>query len=152
MRILDVANSLGMQVILTSKSLERLVEVEMKNRLSLTGSQWKIILALNLSDGLSQKELAEKIYVDGSTLVPIMDKMEREELVERRPDPKDRRNNRIFLTKKSESVVDSIIEIILQVRKLAYKGLSQEELESARATLKKIMDNADSVTNKVKLD
>jgi len=152
MRILDVANSLGMQVILTSKSLERLAEVEMKNRLSLTGSQWKIILALNLSDGLSQKELAEKIYVDGSTLVPIMDKMEREELVERRPDPKDRRNNRIFLTKKSESVVDSIIEIILQVRKLAYKGLSQEELESARAILKKIMDNADSVTNKVKLD
>jgi len=152
MRKLDVTNSLGMQVILTSKSLERLAEVEMKNRLSLTGSQWKIILALNLSDGLSQKELAEKIYVDGSTLVPIMDKMEREELVERRPDPKDRRNNRIFLTKKSESVVDSIIEIILQVRKLAYKGLSQEELESARAILKKIMDNADSVTNKVKLD
>jgi len=152
MRKLDVANSLGMQVILTSKSLERLAEVEMKNRLSLTGSQWKIILALNLSDGLSQKELAEKIYVDGSTLVPIMDKMEREELVERIPDPKDRRNNRIFLTKKSESVVDSIIEIILQVRKLAYKGLSQEELESARAILKKIMDNADSVTNKVKLD
>jgi len=152
MRKLDVANSLGMQVILTSKSLERLAEVEMKNRLSLTGSQWKIILALNLSDGLSQKELAEKIAVDGSTLVPIMDKMEREELVERRPDPKDRRNNRIFLTKKSESVVDSIIEIILQVRKLAYKGLSQEELESARAILKKIMDNADSETNKVKLD
>ena len=152
MRILDVANSLGMQVILTSKSLERLVEVEMKNRLSLTGSQWKIILALNLSDGLSQKELAEKIYVDGSTLVPIMDKMEREELVERRPDPKDRRNNRIFLTKKSESVVDSIIEIILQVRKLAYKGLSQGELESARAILKKIMDNADSVANKFELD
>ena len=53
MRKLDVANSLGMQVILTSKSLERLAEVEMKNRLSLTGSQWKIILALNLSDGLS---------------------------------------------------------------------------------------------------
>jgi len=152
MRKLDVANSLGMQVILTSKSLERLAEVEMKNRLSLTGSQWKIILALNLSDGLSQKELAEKIYVDGSTLVPIMDKMEREELVERIPDPKDRRNNRIFLTKKSESVVDSIIEIILQVRKLAYKGLSQGELESARAILKKIMDNADSVANKFKLD
>jgi len=152
MRKLDVTNSLGMQVILTSKSLERLAEVEMKNRLSLTGSQWKIILALNLSDGLSQKELAEKIYVDGSTLVPIMDKMEREELVERIPDPKDRRNNRIFLTKKSESVVDSIIEIILQVRKLAYKGLSQGELESARAILKKIMDNADSVANKFKLD
>jgi len=138
-----------MQVFLTSKSLERLAEAEMKNRLGLTGSMWKVILALNLRDGLSQKELAEKIYVDGSTLVPIIDRMERSRLLERRPDPKDRRNNRIFLTKKSESIVDSIVEIILAVRKAIYKGLSNEEIESSRIILKKIMHNADSTTNKI---
>ncbi|HKC79244.1 MAG TPA: MarR family transcriptional regulator [Nitrosopumilaceae archaeon] len=149
MRKLDVSGSLGMQVFLTSKSLERLAEAEMKNRLSLTGSMWKVILALNLRDGLSQKELAEKIYVDGSTLVPIIDRMERSRLLERRPDPKDRRNNRIFLTKKSESIVDSIVEIILAVRKAIYKGLSNEEIESSRIILKKIMHNADSTTNKI---
>ena len=149
MRKLDVSGSLGMQVFLTSKSLERLAEAEMKNRLGLTGSMWKVILALNLRDGLSQKELAEKIYVDGSTLVPIIDKMERSRLLERRPDPKDRRNNRIFLTKKSESIVDSIVEIILAVRKAIYKGLSNEEIESSRIILKKIMYNADSTTNKI---
>jgi len=149
MRKLDVSGSLGMQVFLTSKSLERLAEAEMKNRLGLTGSMWKVILALNLRDGLSQKELAEKIYVDGSTLVPIIDKMERSRLLERRPDPKDRRNNRIFLTKKSESIVDSIVEIILAVRKAIYKGLSNEEIESSRIILKKIMHNADSTTNKI---
>ena len=149
MRKLDVSGSLGMQVFLTSKSLERLAEAEMKNRLSLTGSMWKVILALNLRDGLSQKELAEKIYVDGSTLVPIIDRMERSRLLERRPDPKDRRNNRIFLTKKSVSIVDSIVEIILAVRKAIYKGLSNEEIESSRIILKKIMHNADSTTNKI---
>jgi len=149
MRKLDVSGSLGMQVFLTSKSLERLAEAEMKNRLGLTGSMWKVILALNLRDGLSQKELAEKIYVDGSTLVPIIDRMERSRLLERRPDPKDRRNNRIFLTKKSESIVDSIVEIILAVRKTIYKGLSNEEIESSRIILKKIMHNADSTTNKI---
>ncbi|OLB89527.1 MAG: hypothetical protein AUH25_06720 [Thaumarchaeota archaeon 13_1_40CM_38_12] len=149
MRKLDVSGSLGMQVFLTSKSLERLAEAEMKNRLGLTGSMWKVILALNLRDGLSQKELAEKIYVDGSTLVPIIDRMERSRLLERRPDPKDRRNNRIFLTKKSESIVDSIVEIILAVRKAIYKGLSNEEIESSRIILKKIMHNADSTTNKI---
>ncbi|TLX82131.1 MAG: MarR family transcriptional regulator, partial [Thaumarchaeota archaeon] len=90
MRKLDLSDSLGMLVFLTSKSLERLAEAEMKKRLGLTSSQWKIIMALNLSDGLSQKELAEKIYVDGSTLVPIIDKMELDGLVERRQDPNDR--------------------------------------------------------------
>ena len=68
MRKLDISDSLSMQVFLTSKSLERLAEAEMKTKLGLTGSNWKIILALNLNDGLSQKELAEKIYVDGSNL------------------------------------------------------------------------------------
>ena len=145
MRKLDLSDSLGMLVFLTSKSLERLAEAEMKKRLGLTSSQWKIIMALNLSDGLSQKELAEKIYVDGSTLVPIIDKMELDGLVERRQDPNDRRNNRIFLTKKSGSVVDSIIEIILELRKIIYNELSQEELESAKKTMKKIIDNADTV-------
>ncbi|TLX95721.1 MAG: MarR family transcriptional regulator [Thaumarchaeota archaeon] len=148
MRKLDLSDSLGMLVFLTSKSLERLAEAEMKKRLGLTSSQWKIIMALNLSDGLSQKELAEKIYVDGSTLVPIIDKMELDGLVERRQDPNDRRNNRIFLTKKSGSVVDSIIEIILELRKIIYNELSQEELESAKKTMKKIIDNADTVANK----
>src|SRR5713226_1574481 len=145
---LDLSDSLGMLVFLTSKSLERLVEAEMKKRLGLTGSKWKIILALNLSDDLSQKELAEKIYVDGSTLVPIIDKMERDGLVQRKQDPNDRRNNRIFLTKKSESIVNSIIEIILELRKIIYKGLSQEELESTKKILKKIFESADTVANK----
>ncbi len=149
---LDLSDSLGMLVFLTSKSLERLAEAEMKKRLGLTGSKWKIILALNLSDDLSQKELAEKIYVDGSTLVPIIDRMERDGLVERRQDQNDRRNNRIFLTKKSESVVNSIIEIILELRKIIYKGLSQEELESAKKILKKIIESADTVANKAMSD
>src|SRR5947208_12198102 len=99
--------------------------------------------------GLVRRNWLKKSTSMGSTLVPIMDKMEREELVERRPDPKDRRNNRIFLTKKSESIVDSIVEIILAVRKAIYKGLSNEEIESSRIILKKIMHNADSTTNKI---
>jgi len=152
MKKIDFENSVGMAIKNASKSLERALDVELRGKFGLSGGQWKVIIALSIQNGLSQKDLAEKIFLDGTTLVPIIDGMEKKELVERKTDPKDRRNNRIFLTKKSESVVDSIIEIILQVRKLAYKGLSQEELESARAILKKIMDNADSVTNKVKLD
>ncbi len=150
MRKLDLKDSIGMLVFLASKSMERAAEYEMKSKLGLTSSQWKVILALNLFNGISQKELADKIYIDGSTLVPIIDKMERGRLVERKPDHDDRRNNRIFLTKQSESTVDSIIEIILQLRKELYKGISQGEQEIIRNVLKKIIDNADNTVNKIK--
>ena len=150
MRKLDISNSLAMSVFLASKSQERLAELEMKKQLGLTPSQWKIILALNISDGLTQKELADKIYVDGSTLVPILDKMEQNGLIERRADSKDRRINRIFLTSKSESTVDSIILIVLQLRKMIYRGLSEDQINSARKILDVMTNNSDDLISSFK--
>jgi MarR family transcriptional regulator for hemolysin len=150
MRKLDISNSLGVSVFLAAKSQERLAELEMKKQLGLTPSQWKIILALSLTDGLTQKELADKIYVDGSTLVPILDKMEQNGLIERKADTNDRRINRIFLTPKSESTVDSIILIVLQLRKMMYKGVSEEEMNSARKVLDAITKNSDELISNSK--
>lgn len=150
MRKLDISDSIGVLIFLAAKSQERLAELEMKKQLGLTPAHWKIILALNITDGLTQKELAEKIYVDGSTLVPVLDKMEKNGLVERRADAKDRRINRIFLTKKSESTVDSIILIVLQLRKMMYKGISEKEINLARKILTTMIKNSDTEINELK--
>jgi len=148
MRKIDLETTLGTTIFLTAKSLERASEYRIKEKLGLTPSQWKIILTLSFFNGISQKELAGKIYVDASTLVPVIDKMEIGGLVERKPDPNDRRNNLVFLTKKSESAVDSIIKILLQLIKEFYKGISQKEQDNIQILLKKIMDNADNTLNK----
>lgn len=150
MRKLDFENSIGSLIFLASKSQERLAEVEIKKHLGLTPAQWKIILALNITDGLTQKELADKIYIDGSTLVPVIDKMEQNGLVERRSDSKDRRINRIFLTKKSESTVDSIIMIVLQLRKMIFHGISESELDLVRNILRTIIKNSDTAISEIK--
>jgi MarR family transcriptional regulator for hemolysin len=150
MRKLDLSESVGALIALASKSQERLAEIEMKKQLGLTPAQWKVILVLNIMDGLTQKEIAEKINVDGSTLVPVIDKMEQSGLVERKADSKDRRNNRIFLTKKSESTVDSIIMIILQLRKIIYNGISEDEISSTRNVLKILIKNSDAASIQAK--
>jgi MarR family transcriptional regulator for hemolysin len=139
-----------MLIALASKSQERLADLEMRKQLGLTPAHWRVILALNISDGLTQKELADKIYVDGSTLVPVIDKMEQNGLVERRADPNDRRMNRIFLTKKSESTVDSIILIVLQLRKMIYRGISGDEINSTRKILATMIKNSDTIINELK--
>lgn len=152
MRKLDLSESIGTLVALAAKSQERLAEMEMKKQLGLTPAQWKVILVLNLMNGPTQKEIAEKINIDGSTLVPVIDKMEQSGLVERRVDSKDRRNNRIYLTKKSESTVDSIIEIILQLRKVVYHGVSSDEINTTRNVLKILIKNSDDASGLVKLN
>lgn len=150
MRKLDLSESVGTLIALAAKSQERLAEIEMKKQLGLTPAQWKVILVLNMMDGLTQKEIAEKINIDGSTLVPVIDKMEQSGLVERKADSKDRRNNRIFLTKKSESTVDSIIMIILQLRKIIYNGISEDQISSIKNVLKTLIKNSDDASNQIK--
>ena len=150
MRKLDLENSPGALIFLASKSQERLAEVAIKKELGLTPAQWKITLALSITDGLTQKGLADKIYIDSSTLVPIIDKMEENGLVERKSDSKDRRINRIFLTKKSESTVDSIIMIVLQLRKMIYHGISETQLAQVTSTLKTIIQNSETALSDIK--
>jgi MarR family transcriptional regulator for hemolysin len=152
MRKLDLSESVGTLIALAAKSQERLAEIEMRKQLGLTPAQWKVILVLNIMDGPTQKEIAEKINIDGSTLVPVIDKMEQAGLVERRADPKDRRNNRIYLTKKSESTVDSIIAIILQLRKIIYHGISEDEINATRNVLKLLIKNSDGASSQIKLN
>lgn len=150
MRKLDLSESVGTLIALAAKSQERLAEIEIKKQLGLTPAQWKVILVLNMMDGLTQREIAEKINIDGSTLVPVIDKMEQGGLVERKADSKDRRNNRIFLTKKSESTVDSIIMIILQLRKIIYNGISEDQISSIKNVLKTLIKNSDDASNQIK--
>ena len=152
MRKLDLNESIGTLIALAAKSQERLAEMEMKKQLGLTPAQWKVILVLNLMDGLTQKEIAEKINIDGSTLVPVIDRMEQSGLVERRADSKDRRNNRIYLTKKSESTVDSIIQTILQLRKIIYRGVSENEINTVQNVLKILIKNSDDASSQMKLN
>lgn len=142
---LDLQSSIGFAIKSTEKSLERVLDLELNTRCGLTGGQWKIVLVLALSDGLQQKKLAELVFVESPTLVPIIDRMEKEGLVQRKADPADRRTNRIFLTAKSKKLVNPITECLLDFRKSITKGLSEQEIQSARDVLNKISYNAEKI-------
>lgn len=142
---LDLQSSIGFAIKSTEKSLERVLDLELKARCGLTGGQWKIVLVLALSDGLPQKKLAELTFVESPTLVPIIDRMEKQGLVQRKADPADRRSNQIFLTAKSKKLVEPITECLLDFRKSITKGLSEQEIQSARNVLSKISYNAEKI-------
>lgn len=142
---LNLQSSIGFAIKSTEKTLERVLDMELKSRCGLTGGQWKIVLVLALSDGLTQKKLADLIFVESPTLVPMLDKMERQGLVQRRPDSEDRRINRIFLTPKSKKLVDSITKCILDFRKSITHGIPQNKIDVAHQVLQSIARNAENV-------
>ena len=141
--MLDIDNSLGVLIKLTGKSFEKAVDIELREKCGLTAGQGKIIIALSLQEGQSQKEISDTVFLDGSTLVPIIDRMESKGLVVRKPNPKDRRNHKIYLTPKSKVLVDSVVKCLLDIKRVATHNISESRLNIAKSVLKQLINNTE---------
>lgn len=121
--------------------MQKAFDFELQKGVGINWSQAKVIAMLSQKDGMAQKEIADGICIEAPTLVPIIDRMERDELVERRQDAADRRNNRVYLTAKSRPLQDAIDESVARVRKVAYKGISKDELDTTMRVMNTISKN-----------
>ena len=127
----------------SAKSWEKAADIEMHEQFGLTGAQWKVIVVLSSKEGITQKQIADMAFVEAPTLVPVIDKMEKEEYLTRQHDPDDRRNNLIFMTKKSQDIVDPIIDSVLEIRNMGLKKISKKDMEIAKKVLEQIRNNTE---------
>ncbi len=141
MKKFDYENSIGFVVYSASKTFQKAFDLELRNKIGITITQSKVIFALYLHSGLTQRELADKIGVESPTLVPIIDKMEEDGYVQRKFDPQDRRIKRVYTTSKTDLLWDSMMECATQIKKVSTKEVSEQEIKSALGIIKKITEN-----------
>jgi len=104
-------------------------------------TQWEVLTHLWQRDGASQTALARGAGRDKAGMTRLLDRMEREALVERRADPADRRVSRIFLTPAGRALHDDLLPIVSQVIETALRGVDETELAALRHGLKHIHRN-----------
>ena len=143
MKTLDLKESIGLMLKTSAKTWERSADIELRERFGLTGAKWKIIVVLSLKEGITQKHIADMIFVEAPTLVPVIDRMEKDGYLTRKSDPGDRRNNLIFMTKKSKDIVDPIIDCILEIRNMGLNKISKKDMEVAKRVLEQITINTE---------
>lgn len=84
--------------------------------------EWYILRALYDQDGQHASELARSVGRAATSFTPNLDKLQDKELIERQPDPSDRRAVRIFLTDKAKEKRSKILgtaeELDTQIRDL----------------------------------
>lgn len=73
--------------------------------------QLDIMVNLMRSEGISQQELARKLLVGRSNMTMLLPQMERRGLIERKPDPEDRRVLRLYLTDSGKALAERAIAI-----------------------------------------
>ncbi|MHB8545802.1 MAG: MarR family winged helix-turn-helix transcriptional regulator [Nitrosotalea sp.] len=141
MKRFDYENSIGFIVYSASKMMQKAFDLELRNKIGINLAQSKVIFTLYMQSGPTQREIADRIGVESPTLVPIIDKLEEDGYVKRKSDAQDRRIKRIYVTPKTDSLWDSMLECINQIRKISTKDLSEQEIKSALGTVKKITEN-----------
>ena len=109
--------------------------------IGLTRSQWSVLVYLNRRDGMQQIELAEQLDITPITLSGLLDRLERDGWVERRPDGSDRRAKRVFLTAKVAPVIKNIQRLGKELRLEALTGINARDEEKLMQLLQQMRCN-----------
>ncbi|WP_097458749.1 MarR family winged helix-turn-helix transcriptional regulator [Mangrovitalea sediminis] len=111
--------------------------------LGLSKSQWLVLLHAggNGGDELTQKQLAGRVGVEGPTLVGLLDRMERDQWIERRSSPHDRRSKTVHLTAKALNTRQKIEEVATALRKELLAGIDEQDIDTCKRVLTHIRDS-----------
>jgi len=114
---------------------------ERARTLGVTRPQWQVLGILRRNAGINQGGLAEILEVEPITAGRMIDRMQDADLVERHPDPADRRAWRLYLTSRGEKLLDQLRPYAEETIALALEGLSESDRQSMLANLTTMRSN-----------
>jgi DNA-binding MarR family transcriptional regulator len=135
-------DSLGYQVNL----LARLFERALRDRIAPHGvvpGQFPALLCLYEQDGLTQAEIGGRVQIEQPTIAKTLQRMERDGLIRRAPDPDDRRRVRIHLTPRAHALEPTLAAAASAINARAIDGLTRAEAEHLLDTVRRIITNLD---------
>jgi DNA-binding MarR family transcriptional regulator len=121
-----MSESIGTMMSQVARLMRRAFD-ERARLVGVTRPQWQVLTLLSVHEGINQGGLAEMIEVEPITLGRMVDRLQDAELVERRPDPTDRRAWRLFLTAKAQVLLDQLKPLAAETIESALEGLSEQD-------------------------
>src|SRR5690606_33825026 len=121
-----------------SRSWRALLDARLRDS-SCTQARWYALLHLSRAEqGLTQRELADRVGVEGPTIGRLLDALERQDLIERRPVDGDRRANQIHLTAAAQRLLEEIERTVSGVRRELLEGIAPGDIDTCVSVLRVI--------------
>lgn len=134
--------SIGYIVRNFTKSLRtRILENLKKAGIEINIEEWIALAFLNRYDDKNQQQLGSLLMQDKTAVTRLVDLMERNGLVRRKIDPKDKRNKIILLTNEGRELYEKIVPYVEKTIDQANKGINDADLELVKSTLIKMNSN-----------
>ena len=114
--------------------------------IELHSKHFGILFWLSQQDARTQVELGEQMKIDRAPMVQLIDRLEKQGLVERTPHPSDRRAHAIKITDAGRKTYQQALEIAAKVETEVLGSLSQAQQQQLNVLLNQIMrtDREDS--------
>jgi MarR family transcriptional regulator, transcriptional regulator for hemolysin len=109
--------------------------------LGMTRAQWAVLARIERSEGLKQCELADTLDLQPITLTRLVDRLCDGGLIERRPDPDDRRAKRLYLTPAARPVLDGLTRLGQDIMATVLAGIEPGAVEQLLAHLLTLKTN-----------
>ncbi|KEQ04321.1 MarR family winged helix-turn-helix transcriptional regulator [Pseudorhizobium pelagicum] len=110
--------------------------------LGFSPGQFPVLLELWQEDGLTQKQLLDRLEVEQATLANTLVRMERGGLIAREPHPRDRRAQIIRLTELGRELERQAVEAAAEADAVLFEGFRQFERELMMEYMRMAIDNA----------
>lgn len=118
--------------------LRRIVVDRALKPLGITRAQWWVLAFLSRRDGMTQTALAGDLDLTKVAVGGLLDRMETAGFVERRPDERDARARRVFLTRAGQKLVSTIRASVDTVETEILTTVTEVELDQAADVLLRI--------------
>ena len=111
------------------------------NMADLEGARGRIIFVLWGKDGVPIKTLCEKTSLDKSTLTGIIDRLERDGYITKKPSETDKRSTLISLTGKEQEFAQNVQKVSNQMNRIFFFFFTDEEILQFDTMLERILAN-----------
>jgi DNA-binding MarR family transcriptional regulator len=106
-----------------------------------TRGQWYFLRALWVEDGLSQRELSNRVGMMEPTTVIALQSMEKAGLVRRERSVKDKRKAHVWLTPKAQKLKHTLLPVARLITMQSRGGVTKREFTRFRDTIKRMTEN-----------
>ncbi len=143
---LDVLSTPGHLISLAARGFTRLSEARLKP-LGFGVGHLPVLVALR--DGLAstQRDLARFAKVEQPPMAQMLARMEWAGLIERKPDPADRRSSRVVLMEVARARLPKAVAVLLQGNREALAGFTDQEAAQLVALLTRLIANLDRIAS-----
>jgi len=127
-----------------SRKLRTLFDARVR-AMGLTLARARTLMHLARKGGMTQTELAELLEVEGPTLVRLLDGLEAQGLIERRPVEGDRRAKQIVLTAAGQKLAAEVTRLANDVREEVLTDIPEADLITAAATMRAVVQKISTI-------